>query len=370
MSRKIVRTIETGIYELEGGGYRVKVSLGDRKRGLPSAEKTFGVGTGLKEMRRWRKDQLRVLEASPLQTAKGTFADETRRYLEDLAKTKDPRHVTDRTFELAAWAGSFNPRPLHRIRTEEIRRLARTWETAGVAASTVKHRLNALSQLFLWSNGGNREDYNPVRLVSRPSEPPPLDRHVPLEVVQKVLDALWLRAGLNNRGWSTLARALVLATTGIRPSQLERMDPALHILPYIDGEDRKVWVPSGKNGRAGFLPLFDESWRAFKLFVRVEAQGKFSKQSFYKSWMLACKQAEVKPFRPYSLRHTVATNLRATGADVADVATLLGHKDPKTTERYAAPVSEKLRKAVVEQQSAWNNARAALLKERSVARSG
>jgi integrase/recombinase XerC len=69
--------------------------------------------------------------------------------------------------------------------------------------------------------------------------------------------------------------------------------------------------------------------------LHVGAQGKFSTSSFYKSWIRACKKANVAPFNPYKLRHSYATLLRRAGADIADIQELLGHRSPKTTQRYA-----------------------------------
>jgi hypothetical protein len=70
-----------------------------------------------------------------------------------------------------------------------------------------------------------------------------------------VLDELWYRAAMNDRGWKTLARALVLAHTGMRPSQMMRLDPDLHIRPYLDDAVAIVEVPSGKGGKAHWKPL-------------------------------------------------------------------------------------------------------------------
>jgi hypothetical protein len=52
-------------------------------------------------------------------------------------------------------------------------------------------------------------------------------------MIEKVLDELWFRAATNNRGWKTLARALVLAHTGIRASQVKRLNPDLDIRPHL-----------------------------------------------------------------------------------------------------------------------------------------
>ena len=148
-------------------------------------------------------------------------------------------------------------------------------------------------------------------------------------MIQRVLDALWYRTAMNNRGWKTLARALVLAHTGMRASQLKRLDVDIDIRPHLAGDRPLVQVPAGKGDEAYELPLTASGKAAFLLFLRVGAAGGFSTQAFHKSWVLACDQAHVARFNPYKLRHSFATLLRREGADLADVQALLGHKSPK-----------------------------------------
>jgi integrase len=175
-------------------------------------------------------------------------------------------------------------------------------------------------------------------------------------MIQSVLDALWYRTAMNNHGWPTLARALVLAHTGMRPSQVKRLDVDLDIRPYIDSDVPFVQVSAGKGGKPYLMPLTSDGRAAFLLFLRVGAAGTFSTQAFYKSWVLACDQAHVTRFNPYKLRHSFATRMRRAGADLADVQGLLGHKSPKTTARYAEVSQDKLVTAVQRMERGWNEA--------------
>jgi integrase len=136
-----------------------------------------------------------------------------------------------------------------------------------------------------------------------------------------------------------------------------RLDPELHIRSYLDDAVAMVEVPSGKGGRTHWKPLTTDGVAAFRLFLRVGAQGTFSTSSFYKSWMLACDSAGVPRFNPYKLRHSYATLLRRAGADIADIQELLGHKSPKTTQRYAMVVPEKLVAATRRVEEAWTQSR-------------
>ena len=48
----------------------------------------------------------------------------------------------------------------------------------------------------------------------------------------------------------------------------------------------------------------------------------------------ACEALEIADFTFHDLRHTAASWLRMTGADIHSVATLLGHKDLRMAARY------------------------------------
>jgi integrase len=147
---------------------------------------------------------------------------------------------------------------------------------------------------------------------------------------------------------------MILTYTGMRPSQMMRLDPTTHIIPFVDESPPMVFVPAGKGGKAHWKPLPPGGVAAFHLFLISEAAGSFSTSSFYKSWMTACDEADVPRFNPYKLRHSYATLMRRAGADVADIQELLGHKSPKTTQRYAAVVPEKIAEAGGRFQKAWS----------------
>lgn len=70
-------------------------------------------------------------------------------------------------------------------------------------------------------------------------------------------------------------------------------------------------------------------------------------REFYNARTKAIKKTpEISNFRFHDLRHTFATRLVQAGEDEARVGELLGHKDSKTTKRYAHHNPESLRSSV------------------------
>lgn len=353
MSSKIHERVAPGIYRLRSGGFRVRVAVGDRGRGGRQRETTFPASAGLREMKAWQTHERARLLRQGIVPVRGTLEADVPTYLSKM--TRKLAYADSREDEINAWLARFGKRKRHTITRDDVRRQIKDWEDEGLAASTIRHRMTALSTLYDALDGD--EAYNPVKGVKRPKEAEPKPDSRPPHVIMSVLDELWFRAAMNNRGWKTLARALALAHTGMRPSQMMRMDPELHIRPYLDDDVAMVEVPSGKGGKAHWKPLTKDGIAAFRLFLRVEAQGQFSTSSFYKSWMKACDNANVTRFNPYKLR-SYATLLRRAGADIADIQELLGHKSPKTTQRYAMVVPEKLVAATRRAEEEWMHSRA------------
>jgi len=53
------------------------------------------------------------------------------------------------------------------------------------------------------------------------------------------------------------------------------------------------------------------------------------------AFLRACRKIGIADFRLHDLRHTAASWLRMSGADLQDVAELLGHRDLRMAKRYS-----------------------------------
>jgi site-specific recombinase XerD len=73
---------------------------------------------------------------------------------------------------------------------------------------------------------------------------------------------------------------------------------------------------------------------------------KITKHELQYYFKRAVKRAKIAHCRFHDLRHTFATRLAQSGVDIYKVSKLLGHKDIKTTQRYAHHCPESLRDGV------------------------
>lgn len=330
MGSPIKRKLASGIYQLENGKLRAKVSCGGRRFGRSvTRDRTFPAGTGIRDLKRWQEQERNRLRQLTPRPVSGTLADDVDLYNDTFGKAlRFPNH---RKSELNNWLGPFGHRLRHTIKPMEIERQVSEWSQDKVAESTIRHRLSALSSLYRRLDGKGAP--NPVRDVSRPIEPKPFNDPPLLAEITKVLQALQLSVRRHNRGHKTLARAYCLTYTGMRPSQLGRLDVSKDV--HLNRDKPFVWIRNpGKGGEPHAVPLSSEAVQAFESFIKAGAAGPFSTSAFHKSWMKACDKAGVRRFYPYQLRHAFATRLH-DHVDLADVQELLGHTSSKTTQRYA-----------------------------------
>lgn len=358
---KVQSVLAPGIYLMDDGTHRALARVGDRRTGPRPKERRFPAGTSLRVMKRWQEDQRSELRRENLRPARGTLAADIPAYLERMQGQL--QYPSDRKHEIAAWLPMFGHRRRDTIEDHEVEQQVRAWQGKGVAGSTIRHRLSALSKMYKELDG--KRAYNPVSSVERPPEPKPGANALPVEQVIKVFDALAARVEKSNRGWKTLVRLQTIAETGMRHSQVMRLQP--HDI-WLDHQPPIVAVNSpGKGGKPHWKPLTERGVAAFQLFIEKNAFGLFSQSSVYKSWKLACEDAGVPFFNPYRLRHTWATTLRAGGLDLADVQELAGHTSAKTTERYAMVATQKIMGAVGVLDRAYTKARGNVDKQRTQA---
>lgn len=313
------RRLDRGIWKT-ASGYRVIIRIGDRLE-----RKRFPPTYTLERLKQWRDDHIRLRR--PKKAARGTFAQDVETYLK--AVSAMPTY-SDRKRQIEAWLPDRAQLPRWRFTPAMIRTQMQAWKAEGLANNTVNHRRVALSHLYSVLDGKNA--YNPVKEVPLLPLPPPMKRGLPMAIVVKVLKKI--------RGPKTRARLEVLAWTGLRPSELMRLTPAL-----VDLKAGIALVPTAKGGPPREI-AFRLAVKAWKKLIKADALGSFSVQSTRKSLVRACKNANVKPFRVYDLRHSFLSALRKAGADLSDVQAQAGHSDIALTKRYAPTVTTKLRRAV------------------------
>ena len=257
----------------------------------------------------------------------------TGRYLEQ--KKGELASIRDRARNLGMWLERFGHMRTLALEQHmpELNEQLHAWRKERSAA-TCNHRRDALMNLVrvLYGKKAASGLSDLVTFRKAPPKPRWLDR-AHIAAVLARLEA----------GTKLSARLHLLHWTGMRPAQMGRLTPDSF---HLNHEVPHVVVPRAKGGRTAAIPLLEEGLRAARQFIDTDAFGKWKTEPANKALAKAAEMAGRKPFTTYQIRHSFASGLRQSGADVADIQDLYGHTNPETTKIYAPAALEKHRKAI------------------------
>lgn len=129
----------------------------------------------------------------------------------------------------------------------------------------------------------------------------------------------------------------LLLLTGARLGEVQSLK-----WEHIDHQRRIAFLPDSKTGKKP-LPLSDAALEVINSTPKVDGNphvfaGKNEGApiiNFRKAWGNIRKEADLDNFRLHDLRHNFASAAINAGTSLAVVGALLGHKNLKTTQRYA-----------------------------------
>jgi integrase len=116
-----------------------------------------------------------------------------------------------------------------------------------------------------------------------------------------------------------------------------------------------IYLRETKSKRPRQIPIDD---RVAQVFKELQIKNKWRSPFVFlgpdgkplgdvkKSFLGACRRAEIEDFRFHDLRHTCASHLIMKGASIKAVQKLLGHAESRTTDRYSHLAPDHLREAV------------------------
>jgi site-specific recombinase XerD len=202
-----------------------------------------------------------------------------------------------------------------------------------VAPSTRRQRFSAIRTFCGWLVARGYLDHDPTIGMKPIRQPRAVPRAYSPAVVARLLDVCP----------DPRARLICLLEVqeGLRACEVARLE-----VGDIDFAERFMLV-RGKGGKERVLPLSDETWEALDAYlVELPANAGPLVRSYNNPTVGICaayvvhmmgrwlRDAGVARGGGHGLRHTMATQLLRSGADVRDVQTALGHAHLTSTQIY------------------------------------
>jgi integrase/recombinase XerC len=246
--------------------------------------------------------------------------------------------------------------PIEQIDRLTIREWMASLHTAGRKKSSIARKLASLRTLFLFRIREGKLESNPAKMVATPKIERKLPTHLSMEDAVRFIETPDLSTDLGRRDRAILE---FLYATGIRVGELVNIN-----LSDIDVRERTARV-FGKRRKERIVPFHDTALQALMLYINETRQIFLANAPLAERDDKACflnyqgtrittrsvgrmidkyiKQcADVHKISPHSLRHTFATHMLDSGADLRDIQELLGHARLSTTQIYTQVSMEKM----------------------------
>ncbi len=209
----------------------------------------------------------------------------------------------------------------------------------GVKKSSISRKLSAIRSFFKYLNREGILEHNPTRLVASPR------REKRLPAVLTVDDALRLMQAPGNTNDAAPRDRAVLETlysSGIRASELIGMNRE-----DVDRRERLIRI-RGKGKKERIVPIGSTALQAIETYLNGKKSGADNPAVFtgpsgkrltartVQRILENCRKelGLAQKASPHTLRHSFATHLLESGADLRAIQELLGHASLSTTQRY------------------------------------
>lgn len=335
--------------------YRVKIRL----KGYPPQTGTFSL---LKKAQRWAQDTESGIRDGRFfrisESKKHTLGDLVDRYILDVLPQKK-KSQKKQTAQLLWWKKQLGSYSLADItpaligeKRDELLRGTTYRGTQRSPATTVRY-LSALSHALSIAvkEWGWLED-SPMRKVTKPREARGRVRFLDDSERERLLQAC--KESPNPYLYPIVLLAI---STGMRFSEIINLTHS-----DVCFQRRQIILHETKNGERRSVPIAGQAFEvllqlsktsridSLLLFPKVRSKSdahaipkdnitkvqKVQKPAQIRSaWVNAIKKASLKDFRFHDLRHCAASYLAMSGASLAEISEILGHKTLSMVKRYA-----------------------------------
>lgn len=273
-----------------------------------------------------------VLASPDTSTSAYTLNDLANRYVREyVPKLRSPRTPTNRIAYYQQTFSDLFAKKLHEVTREDLEDLINERLTI-VKSSSVNRDLNVLSSMFAQARRWRMMTNEPFKDLRRPSDPPPRDRRVTEEEVERILVALdYSPEYAPTETRMRVAVAFLFAIeTAMRLGELCQIRREHVHAKYVH-----LPAQTTKTNVARNVPLSVAARKLVKRLDDVTGELLFDldRDSASKLFSKAVKKAGVENLTFHDTRHEATTRL-AQKLPVLDLARVTGHRDLKQLMTY------------------------------------
>ena len=236
-----------------------------------------------------------------------------------------------------------------------IREWMAALHTAQKSKRSIARKLATLRTFFQFLVREGMLEMNPAKLVSTPRLEKKLPKHLSIEDAIRFIESPDPETDLGKRDRAMLE---LMYATGVRVAELTTLN-----LADVDFRNQLIRV-TGKRRKQRIVPFGDPAVEALRNYLKVREKFLFnapvSKRDEealflnYQGTRITTRSvgrmvdkyirlcAGMHNISPHALRHSFATHLLDSGADLRDIQELLGHARLSTTQVYTHVSMEKL----------------------------
>lgn len=227
-----------------------------------------------------------------------------------------------------AYAG----KPLDSL-AEVCREIALEGRKAGSSAATIRNRIRYLTAAcrYAWKHHGIGE-HDPGERVAVPEVNNERHEYASREQMLKIARAIKPVDKRKNAARETRAVLRIGFYSGMRLAEILRAEP----------RGDCFHLGTSKNGKPRLVPIHPK----IRCCLWIYSQAMPAKRTVQKQWELGRARVEMQHLHFHDVRHSAASEMINAGIDLYTVGAVLGHKDSRSTQRYAHLATDTLALAV------------------------
>ncbi|WP_027363113.1 site-specific tyrosine recombinase/integron integrase [Desulfospira joergensenii] len=223
------------------------------------------------------------------------------------------------------------------IRKQDIRQYLAAEVREGRSKKTLSRRLSSLKSFFNFLVRANHMDLNPADGVPFPKLEKTIPRFLTIDDLYRLLDSIPTASWMDKRN---LAMFETFYSTGMRVSEIHSMD-----MDDIDFNSQMIRV-FGKGSKERVVPVGKRALAAIETYRAALKEkctpvflnrfhSRLSSRSIRRILDKIVRECGLfVPVSPHTLRHSFATHMLDSGADLRGIQEILGHASLSTTQVY------------------------------------